>query len=151
MTGLLSAALWLYGSRVTGAHLLLATAATTLTGLAALLGWKRSPVGQLVWDGQFWRWEGLGYQAGLIEQKLSVVVDFQRFLLLRLEDPAHAQLWLWAESHAMPERWLDLRRAVYSPQKPAKQISQDSLQPLNSMPGAAVSSHAVPTNIWPKP
>ena len=132
-------------------RLFLAVTAMILAGWAAYSGWKNSPVGQLAWDGQFWRWEGPGYQAGVAEQKLSVVVDFQNLLLLRLENPAHAQLWLWAERHVLPERWLDLRRAVYSPNKAARRARQDELQALEPMPTVAVSGHALPIEILPKP
>jgi toxin CptA len=132
-------------------RLFLAVTAMTLAGLAAYMGWKNSPVGQLAWDGQFWRWEGPGYQTGVAEQKLSVVVDFQNLLLLRLENPAHAHLWLWAERHALPERWLDLRRAVYSPQKAVRQATQDDLQALEPMHAVAVSGHALPTDSVQKP
>ena len=123
----------------------------TFAGLAAYIGWKNSPVGQLAWDGQFWRWEGPGYQVGVAEQKLSVVVDFQNLLLLRLENTAHAHLWLWAEQHVLPERWLDLRRAVYSPHKAVRQARQDDLQALESMQAVAVSGHELPIANLPKP
>ncbi len=86
-------------------------------GFAALYGWKNSPVGQLAWDGQVWRWEGPGYQVGVAEYDLSATLDFQNLLLLRIENQAHAALWLWAERRALPARWLDLRRAVYSPHR----------------------------------
>lgn len=83
-------------------------------GWAARTGWENSPAGQLAWDGQVWHWESQGYQAGTAVLELSVLLDFQRILLLRLENQAHARLWLWAERASMPDRWLDLRRAVYS-------------------------------------
>jgi toxin CptA len=88
-----------------------------LSGLAAMRCWKNSPVGQLRWDGQVWHWECLGYQAGLPARGLSVGLDFQRILLLRLESQNGVVNWLWADRLAMPERWLDLRRAVYSRRK----------------------------------
>ena len=84
---------------------------------AALSSWKNAPVGQLGWDGQNWRWESIGYQTGIAEQQLFVLADFQHMMLLRIENQAHASLWLWMERRAMPERWLDLRRAVYSPRR----------------------------------
>lgn len=84
-------------------------------GMAAVAGWRRAPVGQLVWDGQCWRWESAGYRTGSAECALSVIADLQHTLILRLENPAHARLWLWAERRAFPERWMDLRRAVHSP------------------------------------
>ncbi len=86
-------------------------------GFAALYGWKNSPVGQLAWDGQVWRWEGPGYQVGVAEYDLSAALDFQSLMLLRIENQAHATLWLCAERRAFPSRWVDLRRAVYSPHR----------------------------------
>ena len=92
-------------------------AAVFAVGLVALRGWNNSPVGRLAWDGQLWRWEGRGYQVGVADYKLLVAIDFQNMMLLRIENQAHAKLWLWAERRAFPERWLDLRRAVYSPHR----------------------------------
>ena len=132
-------------------RLFLALTAVTLAGLAAYVGWKNSPVGQLAWDGQFWRWEGPGYQTGAAEQKLSVIVDCQNLLLLRLENPAHARLWLWAERRSLPERWLDFRRAVYSPHKGIEQAPQDDLQAGKLTQAVAVLAHVLPTAISPKP
>jgi toxin CptA len=88
-----------------------------VTGVAALAAWKNSPSGQLVWDGQMWCWESPGYQAGVAEQQLSVIADFQGLMLLRIENQARASMWLLMEKAAMPERWLDLRRAVHSPRR----------------------------------
>ena len=87
------------------------------TGMAVRRGWRRTPNGQLAWDGESWRWESSSYQTGSAEQRLCVIGDFQRVLLLRLENQSGARLWLWAERSAMPERWMDLRRAVYSPRR----------------------------------
>ena len=143
--------LWLYGSHTVDWRLFLVLTAMVLAGVAAYRGWKNSPVGQLAWDGQCWRWEGTGYLTGVAEQKLTVIVDFQNLLLLRLENPAHAHLWLWAERHVLPERWLDLRRAVHTPHKAAKRARQDDLQALESMQAVAVSGHDVPADILPKP
>jgi toxin CptA len=88
-----------------------------LSGWAALSSWKNAPVGKLAWDGQSWRWESPGYQTGIAEQQLFVLADLQHLMLLRIENQAQASLWLWMERNAMPDRWLDLRRAVYSPQR----------------------------------
>ncbi len=94
-------------------------------GCVAAWGWKNSPLGVLHWDAQCWHWESPAYQAGTPVRRLSVVLDFQRVLLLRLENQDHARLWLWAERMAMPERWLDLRRAVYAHQH-LSPLSDDS-------------------------
>jgi len=122
--GLLLALFWFYATRQLDWRMLLAGTAIAVAGAAACIGWKNAPTGQLAWDGQCWRWESPGYQTGIAEQQLSVIADFQHLLLLRIENQAHASLWLWAERSAMPERWLDLRRAVYSPQRsPARAVA----------------------------
>ncbi len=105
-------------------------------GLAGYFGWKNSALGQLAWDGQSWRWESPGYQSGLAEQRMSVVGDFQHVLLLRMENQAHATLWLWLERTAAPERWLDLRRAVYSPQRPSGASLSANARPVDEMPAS---------------
>ena len=87
------------------------------TGLAVRRSWSHTPSGQLAWNGDAWRWESSSYQTGSTEQELSVIADFQGALLLRLENQTGAGLWLWAEKSGMPERWMDLRRAVYSPHR----------------------------------
>ncbi|MDO8441921.1 MAG: hypothetical protein Q7S97_12105 [Polaromonas sp.] len=114
LAGLAVLALWWHAAPGFDWRLGAALAATLASGALAGLGWKNSPIGQLRWDGQVWRWESQGYQAGTLVRELSVALDFQRILLLRLENHDHATLWLWAGRTALPERWLDLRRAVYS-------------------------------------
>jgi toxin CptA len=108
---------WLQASSLTDWRQVLAIVATGCAGLAGYYSWKNSALGQIAWDGQLWRWESPGYQRGVAEQTLSVLADFQHVLLLRLENKAHASLWLWVERKTAPERWMDLRRAVYSPQR----------------------------------
>lgn len=94
-----------------------AMAALVGSGVAAWLGWRSAPVGQLHWDGQAWLWESQGYQAGTPVLALSVALDLQRILLIRLDNHDQAGMWLWAHRRAFPERWLDFRRAVYSRRK----------------------------------
>lgn len=108
-------------------------------GIAANIAWQNAPVGRLAWDGQAWRWESLAYQAGTVEYELCVLGDFQHLLLLRLENPDHANLWLWVERRAMPERWLDLRRAVYSPRKVSSSPWQHDMLHQEPPPAVAVS------------
>ncbi|MDP1564871.1 MAG: hypothetical protein Q8L91_01230 [Polaromonas sp.] len=110
-----------------------ALAALVAAGVAAWLGWRNAPVGQLHWDGQFWRWESPGYQTGTPVLALSVALDLQRILLIRLDNHDHASMWLWAHQSACPEHWLDLRRAVYSRRK----ASPDGLHPDLSLPVVA--------------
>lgn len=122
LAALLVVGVWVATSQSIGGRQCLGLAVVVGVGLAALHGWKHSPVGQLAWDGQVWRWEGPGYQSGVAEYELSATLDFQNLMLLRIENQAHAKLWLWAERRALPMRWLDLRRAVYSPHRSAGSV-----------------------------
>jgi toxin CptA len=42
------------------------------------------------------------------------LLDTQSLLLVRLDEPTQRARWLWLERRARPERWQDLRRAIYS-------------------------------------
>ena len=119
LTGVLLMISWVFASQHFGWRQSVGFLAIASVGLLAYRGWKNAPVGQLVWDGQIWRWEGPGYQAGMAEYQLLVAADFKNFMLLRIENQAHAKLWLWADQRAFPSRWSDLRRAVYSPHRAA--------------------------------
>ena len=117
LVALLVMVAWLLTSQFATLRQLFGLAAVFGVGLIALRAWYNTPVGQLAWDGQLWRWEGRGYQVGAANYELIVALDFQNLMLLRIENQAHAKLWLWAERRALPSRWLDLRRAVYSPHR----------------------------------
>ena len=117
ISALLLVGVWILTSQHIGWRQFAGLISVICVSSAAFQGWKNSPVGQLAWDGQVWRWEGPGYQAGIAEYKLLAAVDFQNVMLLRIENQAHAKLWLWAEQRAFSARWLDLRRAVYSPHR----------------------------------
>ena len=116
-SGLLLMLVWFGVSQQLNWRFLCALVAVVIAGLAAFSGWRNSPIGQLVWDAQSWRWESSSYQTGVAELKLVVVVDFQHLLVIRMENQANARWWLWVERKSKPERWLDFRRAVYSPRK----------------------------------
>ncbi len=89
-----------------------------LAGLAMTAGWRRSPVGELLWDGENWYWESEVYQASAELNAPVVALDLQSAMLLRLDNPAGAIWWLWAERATLPGRWLDMRRAVYAARRP---------------------------------
>ena len=128
--GLLLVVFWFLTARHFDWRIGLAFLAVLAAGMAARSSWRRLPTGQLAWDGGAWRWESAGYQAGISEQDIAVIADFQSRLLLRLENRAGANLWLWLERSAFPERWLDLRRAVYSVQRsPTMMPLHDSQSP----------------------
>ena len=134
-------------------RMLLAVSSVLLAGLAARITWGNLPIGQLAWDGDVWRWESPGYQTGAGEHALSVIADFQQRLLLRLENQAGASLWLWVERNTLPERWMDLRRAVYSPHKlRAASPPHDfvPVEPSALAPPAVAPSKAMPSQHVPQ-
>ena len=110
-------AAWALGYAVkTPLHLGIALLVWLLGVLAAWQFWVRSPVGDLVWSGQSWSME-----SSLVLQAvpaLEVHLDLQGFLWLRLQHAGLRPQWVWLERSTAPERWLDLRRAVYSRPKP---------------------------------
>ncbi|MFZ2296467.1 MAG: hypothetical protein WB542_13505 [Polaromonas sp.] len=140
LAGLISVLLWCYLTRQLDWRMGSALLAVLVAGFAARAGWKSAPSGRLAWDGEVWRWESASYQTGMAEHELSVIADFQHRLLLRIENQAHASLWLWVERSAMPERWLDLRRAVYSSHKSPVTSQQHDFQ---SAEASSLSSSAV--------
>jgi toxin CptA len=120
--GLLAAGLWLVGAGVTavwvqqadapGWRQVVATIALAVLGSWALFSWLRSPSGQLQWDGAGW-----AGPAGAAGGAPDVALDLQQVLLVRWQAPASPR-WLWLERSRCPQRWLDLRRAVYSRARP---------------------------------
>lgn len=127
--------------RPMGWHAGLAALSVLLTGLAARTSWNHSPSGQLAWDGDVWHRVSAGYTSGAAGLGLSVIADLQQRLLLRLENQAGASLWIWVEQSEMPERWQDLRRAVYSPRKSSAALPSHDFSPPepSSLPPAAVA------------
>lgn len=89
----------------------------------AQLGWRYSPVGRLQWDALAqavrgeraagaWRWHSDAFRDGAPLLGVSVVLDLQSRLLLRLVDPDGRLRWLWAERWSDPQRWHALRQAL---------------------------------------
>ena len=147
LAGLLLVLAWYDLTRPSGWRLVSGCAAVLVAGVAAGAGWKSVPRGQLAWDGEVWRWESVRDQTGNAEHELAVIADFQTCLLLRLQNQARASLWLWVEQRALPARWLDLRRAVYSPHRPARALPPHDLLPAepSSLTASAASAVAVST------
>jgi hypothetical protein len=80
--------------------------------LLALHGWWRSPVGYLGWDGQHWLWSDA---AGIRELRLIHCLDWQRFVLMRLDADNAPSFWLWLQPSSRADTtWLPLRRAIVS-------------------------------------
>lgn len=140
LAGLLAVLFWFHSISQFDWRMGLAFSAVLGAGVAARTRWNHPPSGQLAWNGEAWRWESPSYQTGSTEQELSVIADFQHTLLLQFENKTGASLWLWLERNTMPERWLDLRRAVYSPHKSASALQHDLLPDESSVsPDLAVS------------
>ena len=79
--------------------------------------WWGQPRGVLQFDGQAWT---LGQTAKSFSGPLAlsvppeVLLDLQVHLWVRIVPIGHSAQWLWLERSSQPERWMDLRRAVYS-------------------------------------
>jgi hypothetical protein len=83
-----------------------------LAPLFALQGWWRSPLGFLAWDGQHWLWSDA---AGTRAFRLVQWLDWQRFVLVRLDADGARPLWLWLQPGSRSDTtWLPLRRAIVS-------------------------------------
>lgn len=90
------------------AAVLLAVMPALCAAAWALAGWWRTRPRRLAWDGQGWLLDGAALS------RLDRVADLQAVLLLRCRRAGGGSDWIWAEGHADPAHWLDLRRAVYS-------------------------------------
>ena len=121
LLGVAAVGLWSFQMRAAGWQLAASLGVLLLTGLWAAWNWLRAPQGLLSWDGQSWSWSA-GAQAE--EGTPEVGLDLQRWLLLRWSGAA-ASHWLWLQRARQPERWDDLRRAVYSRAKP-QALRQDA-------------------------
>lgn len=84
------------------------------SGVAAGLALRADGAGELRFDGLGWSLAGADPGRGAHAARATVALDLQSLLLLRLAEPGRGARWVWAEQRAMPERWRDLRRAVYS-------------------------------------
>jgi toxin CptA len=121
LLGVAAVGLWSFQMRAPGWQLGASLLMLLLTGLCAAWNWLWAPQGVLSWDGQSWSWSA---SAPAQEGMPEVGLDFQRWLLLRWSG-APASRWLWLERARQPERWEDLRRAVYSRAKP-QALRQDA-------------------------
>ena len=104
--------------------------AATGTSVAALVSWYTSRSGQLAWDGERWHWDSPGDFSSSEQSQVAVIVDVQSALLLLFETVGGARHWLWVERASQSERWMDLRRAVYSPHR----VSTHSAESGSSSP-----------------
>jgi len=84
-------------------------------GVTGVLAWRggarRAGPAELDYDGQHWSLSG---GASLRAAAVHVALDLQFLLLVHLAVDGRTRRWLWLDRQARPERWRDLRRAVYS-------------------------------------
>jgi ammonia channel protein AmtB len=78
-----------------------------LAAIPALWQWKNSATGLLQWDGEAWSWAG-----ELLVGRVTVVLDLQRLMLIRVKPIDGAPRSLWLESPTSPIAWSALRRAL---------------------------------------
>jgi hypothetical protein len=78
--------------------------------------WRQQFVGSLRWDGQGWVLESDGPEKifRALSAQPEVLLDLQAHLWVCVSPWGHHRTWLWLERASQPERWLDMRRAVYS-------------------------------------
>ena len=113
-----------------------------LCSLMAAWFWLRTPCGTLIWNGAHWLLES-PHGAALCAPctQLQVPLDLQQRLWLRLQPAppdAGPPLWLWLERRSQPERWHDLRRAVYSPARSGGLNADPNVAPVaNTSEGPA--------------
>ena len=105
---------WVLVSPVWGWLSVLAILGAVCAGVTALVSWRTNGSGQLTWDGECWHWDAIGDLFASKESTLSVIADVQSALLLLFETSGSGRRWFWVERVSRPERWMDLRRAVYA-------------------------------------
>ena len=110
--GAVATSVWMVGADGPGWRQGLMAGLVIVTGVFALLSWVRSPRGDLHWDGAGWTAPGCIRQG-----TLEVALDLQLLLLVRWRGDGSSS-WLWLERRRCPQRWPDLRRAVYSRANP---------------------------------
>jgi toxin CptA len=79
---------------------------------------RETPVGTLLWDGIHWHWAGSrDYSVSAI----SVTMDLQYWMLVRVERISAQPIWLWLERGSRPStKWIALRRAlVHTARRPS--------------------------------
>jgi hypothetical protein len=96
--------------------------------VSATRAWHRQPQGRLAWTVAMerpvepalravagsWSWFSAAYVGGVVLQRVERVHDLQAWMLLRLYNPDGARTWIWVERESDPDRWDDLRRALWS-------------------------------------
>ena len=97
-----------------------AAATAVFAWMAAAVGawhwWRSQFCGELHWDGQQWWLDHMlpGCAPMPLQGAPEVQWDLQSHLWVSALSAGQPRIWLWLERRQQPERWPDLRRAVYS-------------------------------------
>ncbi|MFY3384563.1 hypothetical protein [Paracidovorax sp. MALMAid1276] len=96
--------------------------------VAAFHLWCHQWCGVLRWDGRYWQLDRAPGQSGdsrALSGAPAVLLDLQSHLWISVAPLGLGRTWLWLEQSRQPERWLDLRRAVYSRATPGADDNAD--------------------------
>lgn len=83
-------------------------ASWSLTGWIALAVWRRTPSGNLHWDGHEWSLNQV------LRGPVTVHLDLQSCLLACMQAGNGGRYWLWLERRRDVANWHALRRALFS-------------------------------------
>ncbi|MEJ8848985.1 hypothetical protein [Variovorax rhizosphaerae] len=126
---------WQIGAGGWRATMLACSVLLAALAAGALLGRQRP--GELRFDGRDWRMTGaVNFRAA----RLTPALDFQSLMLVRLWAPKRRHRWLWLERRSAPERWLELRRAVYSRASPVEPDGPAAAPQPSALQGASHDS-----------
>jgi hypothetical protein len=95
----------------------------------ALQYWRSQFCGVLRWDGLHWQLEDLPSRSvpWVLSCPPDVLWDGQACLWVCLAPAGRRRIWLWLERSSQPERWVDLRRAVYSRARPGADNADETV------------------------
>lgn len=90
--------------------------------------WQSQWVGSLNWDGRAWSLDGETAQSvsWVVSEQPEVLLDLQTHVWLCVSCTEHRRVWLWLDRSCQPERWMDLRRAVYARAAPSAHNAEEN-------------------------
>ena len=110
---------WIFWAAApTAAIVIFALLTWVLSILLSVRAFHRFPVGELVWDTQYWCFKCVdplnGHEPDSLGMAAEVAFDVQSCMLLHFPKALRFQ-WVLVHRRDAPSQWLELRRAVYSP------------------------------------
>ena len=105
-----------WGAHSSLVNVITAACAWVIAAAGAFHFWLMQWVGMLCWDGRAWSVETPAPMSTswALSESPEVFLDLQSHLWLRVSLSGSRGVWVWLQRSSQPERWLDLRRAVYS-------------------------------------